>query len=144
MAELLVAHGAQINPVGTDPPLLGAAHGKVKLMTFLLLHGANPNARDSRGSSALDSAARSDYYAACADLLLQSGADPNARSPEGQTALHWAAAQGATKVVTLLLAYKADVNAANKYGSTPLHDALRYGGPGAGKAAEVLIQHGAH
>jgi hypothetical protein len=45
------------------------------------------------------------------------------RGPTGETPMHWAAANGATKIIDDLLVDRADVNAqeTNKYGGTPLH-----------------------
>lgn len=49
------------------------------------------------------------------------------RGPTGETPMHWAAANGAVKVIDDLLVDRADVNAAetNKYGGTPLHWAVK-------------------
>jgi ankyrin repeat protein len=50
-----------------------------------------------------------------------------ARGPTGETPMHWAAANGATKIIDDLLVDRADVNAqeTNKYGGTPLHWAVK-------------------
>jgi ankyrin repeat protein len=55
--------------------------------------------------------------------------------------LHWAARNGHTDVVELLVAHKADVNAVNQRGWTPLHVALKNG---RAETAERLRHHGAH
>jgi RNA polymerase sigma factor (sigma-70 family) len=50
------------------------------------------------------------------------------RGPTGETPMHWAAANGATKIIDDLLIDHADVNAqeTNKYGGTPLHWAVKH------------------
>jgi uncharacterized protein len=51
------------------------------------------------------------------------------RGPTGETPMHWAAANGANKIIDDLLTDKADVNAqeTNKFGGTPLHWAVKNG-----------------
>jgi ankyrin repeat protein len=54
-------------------------------------------------------------------MLLDAGVDVNAAEPrKGQNALMWAAAEGHSDVVDLLIAKGANVNAATKTGATPL------------------------
>ena len=68
-----------------------------------LKDGANPNAADKDGETALLKAA---YYS-------QAGAAVNAADTQGKTALMYAASGGNTQVVRLLLEAGADVNFAN-------------------------------
>ena len=54
IAQMLIAHGANVNARASDgfTPLLNA--GTVELTRFLLEHGADPFAKDDRGETALD------------------------------------------------------------------------------------------
>ena len=74
---------------------------------------------------------------------LEEGADPNWLNPKDEMAslpLHYAAGQGYTDVVSLLVDAKADPNARNTLKYTPLHNAAR---KGFGAVAQVLILNGA-
>ena len=77
------------------PPLsLAATNGNAAMMELLLKAGANANAAQSEGETALMTAARTGVPAAVKTLLAH-GADINAKeSWRGQTALMWAAAEG--------------------------------------------------
>lgn len=144
MAQLLVENGAKLD--SPSPPLIfSAGRGNIKVTNYLLAQGANPNAADKNGVTALYSAAGSDYSLSAAEALLRNGANPNVKNMHGRTALHQAASQGAVKVMELLLANRADVNAATNDGYTPLHGAVSYGNNVARRSAvEVLIKSGAN
>ena len=61
-------------------------------------------------------------------LLLCSGAKPNTADNKGKTPLNWAASNGCTDVVKLLLDARADPNKPNRNGrDTPLYWADFYG-----------------
>jgi ankyrin repeat protein len=148
MAQLLVENGASVNapsPTGWYPLHTAAGRGSIKVTKYLLARGADPNAADRAGFTALYSASGSDYGATTAAALLSSGANPNAKSIHGRTALHQAASQGAIQVIELLLARKANVNASDNHGYTPLHGAVSYGKNATRKAVvEVLLKGGAN
>ncbi|MEQ6342905.1 MAG: ankyrin repeat domain-containing protein [Gammaproteobacteria bacterium] len=148
IAQLLVENGAKVNapsPTGWYPPMTAAGRGNIKVMNYFLARGADPNAADRAGFTALYSAAGSDYGLSTAAALLSHGAKPNAKNMHGGTALHQAASQGAIKIIELLLANKADVNAGNNEGYTPLHGAVSYGKNDTRKTVvEILIKGGAN
>jgi uncharacterized protein len=85
-----------------------------------LAKGADPNARDRWGNTALMVA----NTPAEVDLLVTSGADVAASNEEGETGLMNAAKLGETEVVSALLSRGADVNARDKKGQTALLHAL--------------------
>ena len=100
--------------------------GSEPLVRILLEHGADVNAANAVGSTALHTAA-----AGCASdgvlraLLAAPGVQLEARDKMGCTALHLAAADGAASRVRLLLEAGASVAARNNSGFTPLVDIVR-------------------
>jgi ankyrin repeat protein len=81
--------------------------------------GADINARDANGSSALLHAAQI-RNTEIAKLLIAAGADVNSKNNDDRTALMFAAKYGHTEMVKLLIAAGADVNAKDNYGATAL------------------------
>jgi ankyrin repeat protein len=88
------------------------------LVQALLAHGANVNARDASGSTALMRA----EDALCAQTLLEAGADVNAQNENGWTALMYQVGRAPYDdlAVKVVLQYGADVNAKNKDGWSAL------------------------
>lgn len=76
IAELLLAHGAEINAgEGGSPPLHGAVmFGQTEMAAWLLAHGAGVNIRNYEQKTPLRVALdRGDTATAMADLLRQHG-----------------------------------------------------------------------
>lgn len=100
--------------------LIAAAPGdQGKLIPMLLSAGADVNAQDKNGDTALSLAARDVYYYAGDQnvlALLKAGANPNIKTNKGETALMHAAIANSSSVVKLLLSYGADPNARNNTG----------------------------
>jgi ankyrin repeat protein len=86
---------------------MAACNGHVELVELLLRHGADPNASEHPGGSALLVAVREKKNnlptkPAVVRALLRGGAAPDRRGLDGCSALHTAAEQGYAEVVELL------------------------------------------
>jgi ankyrin repeat protein len=102
-AELLASRMSQAN---LDNALLFDAppSGDARDMGFLIDHGANVNAKDSAGHTALQRAAASDVVPlSVITTLIERGADVTAADADGQTAFTLAAQQGNRQVLDLLV-----------------------------------------
>ena len=92
-----------------------------------LAAGANANARDARGWSALMHAANKGYVLMVAPLLM-AGADVNLRAPDGATALFIAALHGHSEIVAALIKAEADTRVKGPGGKTAADVArMKYG-----------------
>ena len=105
-AGVLLVGGAEPDAVADNPtqvhPLHSAAAARdAEAVRVLLEAGADPNARQAGGFTALHAAAQHDD-AATATLLLQHGADPALRTDQGADAAGIARAQESTAVLALL------------------------------------------
>lgn len=135
-----------------------------------LARGANPNARDGSGETALIVAMRYEAYQVASLLMQQPRIDLEAQAPNGNTALmmaafrgnlaavqdllahgakveqpgwtalHYAAASGSTAIAALLLQRHAQIDAESPSGMTPLMLAAREGQE---KAVMFLLEAGA-
>lgn len=105
VVRLLIERGADINKRGLNYTALSRAVGEKdeQMVLYLLQNGA-------RDSSCLPVAVKHRSIA-ITKQLLEHGMDVNARSDHhGYTALHWAAENGDTDMVSLVLQYKADMS----------------------------------
>ena len=145
----LVEHGADVNLAktsrgggrrkisvnGTTPFLCAAATADVVYMKLLLSLGANANARNDTGQTALmlaagigegpegDGPASKPEHLAAVTYLLDLGADVNATDQHGETAMHGAAYKSLPDVVHLLVRRGADIKIwakKSRQGRTPL------------------------
>ena len=107
---------------------VAAAAYEVPLATRLLALGADVNAANRRGATALhyacdgatDDAAFDDAQYAVVALLIASGSDANALDKSGVAPLHRAVRTRRAAAVRALLDGGADASMPNKSGSTPL------------------------
>jgi len=98
--------------------MYAAFNGQTNIVERLIAAGANVNAQDKTGSTALMFAA-SGPFASTVQLLLDHGAKINTvDTNEHWSALMWAAAEGQTKVVELLLKNGADPSLKEADGDT--------------------------
>jgi ankyrin repeat protein len=103
--------------------LEAAKEGDFDAAKTLLENGADANAKDKQGRTALMKAANMGYTG-IVRVLLDAGADVNAKNQDLTTALMWAASEGHAAVVELLLDAGADVNAKADKGVTALMAAV--------------------
>ena len=94
-----------------------------KVMATLLEYGADVNAYDETGLTALHYMGIGAGSIEEVLWLLEQGVDVNVVDNQGRTPLHWAASYGRIEIVETLLANGADVNARDIYGRTPLLNA---------------------
>ncbi len=107
--------GESFAQLGTGP-LKDASARKARVVSLLLANGADINAKDKDGRTALWRAAY-DQFAEGVKLLLQSGAYANARDNTGETPLIAACSRWSgtdPEVVSILLSHGADINARAK------------------------------
>jgi hypothetical protein len=91
MMRILLAHGANVNPVKTykscdqTPLHIAASHGYSDAAALLLDHGAQVDAHDDYGFTPIHKAASEGHHDTIR-LLLHRGADPAPPCLDGQTA----------------------------------------------------------
>ena len=125
-----------VNP--KDQALIQAIENKdEKQVTALLNEGANPNAVNQYGESALQLAVENGSYE-MVDALIEHQADVNkvAATPEAKSPLLLAAEQGDERMVHRLLEAGADAKQKDEQGKTAMHYATSRGMLG------DLIEHG--
>lgn len=116
--ESLLAAGAHVNGRGAFGSFPMMYANVLEVAELLIRSGADFNAKNDGGITALMIAAGDDSGYVTQRLLL-AGADPNARSKDGSVALHWAVRRGGYHSVELLLAAGADVDVFDALGNTP-------------------------
>ena len=138
--EALLQEGHSGDSRSLDAALLAASlQGHADVVRVVLGHGAQVNARDSRGQSPLYLASWKGHRTA-AETLLDGGAEVDAREQNGWTPLMIGSAEGFSNIVEFLLERGANPNLRNVYGRTALHYAAMYG---YSNIVERLLTHGA-
>ena len=142
IGALLLCLPALAAAVSATTPVADAAmRGDIETVRALLRDGADVNAPQGDGMTALHWAARRGS-AELAEMLVHAGANVDAVTRVGQySGLHLAAQSGSAPVVEILLDAGSDPHAASATGgATPLHFAA---GAGSAAAIEALLNHGA-
>lgn len=142
IARMLIGRGAQVN---TAEGVTSALHratllGRADEIELLLAHGANLEAVDEQGNTALHLASRGQSDAPSA-ALIRAGANIEAVSGSGLRPLHLACVRNSESVARLLVAHGADLEARDEEGRTPLHHAVIAGAIAAGR---VVLEAGAN
>lgn len=148
--KVLLKQGADPNIIGVpqgnaqtewQPALVLATEGHhANVVGMLLGSGANPDAADARGDTALMFAATLGE-AMIVRLLLAKGANVNAQDGYGVTALSNAVDAGNSETALLLLRGAANPSLADKTGQTPLMEAAHLAHPAIIRA---LLAHSAN
>jgi len=111
----------------------------IDVAKFLLDKGAEIDARDEDGETALGVAA-DDGNVRIARLLVSRGANINVKNSCGDTPLTEASEEGNLDVVKLLISSGANINSLDEHGYTPLHRAAEKGRK---EIVEFLVSKGA-
>ncbi|MGV8120346.1 MAG: ankyrin repeat domain-containing protein [Candidatus Xenobiia bacterium LiM19] len=122
---------------GCTPLIVAVEQDHFDTALYLLEKGAEANARDKEGYSALH-VTRS---LTMVTLLLSHGAEVDAADNYGLTPLHNAVIEGCTEIVEVLIEHGANVNSVEDKGFTPLKMAVEYKLP---EIEMLLRRHGAH
>ena len=121
-------------------------HGTARQIREAIEAGADVNARDEHGRTALMEVACRGAKEGCGQikLLLDAGADVNARTKGGTTVLLWAAEHDTPESIDVLLKAGADVNARTDEGRTALMMTAMNRAPKSDAALRALIDAGAY
>ena len=125
---------------GCTPVMLAARHGHVAMVAMLLAHGADADAQDRSGWSALSLAATAGHLECLGRLLRDGVTDVHMTDRLGRTALAEAAANGHWASLQLLLSHGGSHDRADHKGWAPLHHAAAANHP---ICALLLLLHGA-
>src|SRR5690606_15362173 len=116
-------------------------NGHADAIRVLLSHGANPDATDEAGVTALMLAAMRNHTEAAAVLIEAggSGADLDVTDADGNTALIWAGRSGGPEMVVLLLDHGASPRIRNTAGATA-YDLARLRSDERGRDAAGILE----
>jgi ankyrin repeat protein len=126
------------------PLVKSIAEGRLDDAKQLLEKGADVNAANSDGTTALMQAAEGTAYlpnnGPTVTMLLAKGANVDAQDKRGRTALYRAAAEGQDEVLRILVGQKANLNKKADDGSTALFETVNFGKM---PALKILLESGA-
>jgi ankyrin repeat protein len=106
-AELLRTHGGNIDHASNDgtPLFRNVKARRLKLVKWLIDHGAKINFQDASGFSALHYAVKGKHTLSQVEELLSYGAKPQLPAKDGSTPLSLAEARGKPRLVKLLKSF---------------------------------------
>jgi len=96
MVEMLLAAGADVNAKDNHGFTALMRSNESEIVEMLLAAGADVNAKNNHGETALIMASSYDAKPEVVRILLENGADVNAKSNDGKTAISWARSIRAT------------------------------------------------
>ena len=110
---------------GHTPIFYAVEKDQPQALQTLLSLGANPNAKDNSGVTALMRASAKDYKNCQKILLRQKGIEVNAKDNLGRNAVTYGVYAPEVDVVQNLISAKADINNVDLQGNTPLINAIK-------------------
>ena len=137
-AKLLIENGADVNAKDKYGDTALIEAGHLEVVKLLIENGADVNAKNEDGKTALMRASREGHLEVV-KYLIENGADVNAKSNNGWTALMRASYNGHLEVVKYLIENGADVNAKRDSGRTALMSASSEGNI---EIVKLLIENG--
>ncbi|KAF9900214.1 palmitoyltransferase akr1 [Linnemannia zychae] len=128
VAKCLLDHGAEVDAIGGElvatPLHWCTRNGHLNMAKLLLKHGARPMLQDSQGFNALHLGTHSSNAMLVLYLIMAGEMDVDIPDTLGHTSLMWAAYQGDSLSVDILLRHGARVDTRDREGFTPLHWAV--------------------
>ena len=119
--ELVSEHVEErMGAVGETPMMREAAAGNARRVKLLILAGGDPDAQSRRGRTAMMLASQCGRVEAMQVLIRVGQADVQLKDEEGRSSIFYAAGNGHTEAVRILLGSRADVNAQSNSRWTPL------------------------
>jgi len=135
-----VANVNQTNNDGESPLLVSSRMGRLRVVQYLVDHGADVNQGNNDGKNPLLVSSRM-CHLRVVQYLVQNGADVNQTNNDGESPLFVSSRNGFLSGVQYLVQNGADVNQRDNNGETPLFMSSRWGHL---SVVQYLVDHGAN